>query len=143
MADIEKVIEGLKMCQYSSKSNCDGCPYAYDAMGYINECTADLASDALELLKEQEARLLTFEEVKKHYSIPGELLKDIHVYVDYANDIEPLYLECPDDDGFVVHWRIYDSIAKRLDDWREDYGKTWRCWTKKPTIMQRMAVKWE
>ena len=25
----------------------------------------------------------------------------------------------------------------------EDYGKTWRCWTARPTDEQREAVKWE
>ena len=97
----------------------------------------------MEYIKHLEAKLLTFEEVKKHYSIPGELLADIRKYVDYMEDIEPLYLECKIEDEGVVHWRIYESIADRLDDWKEDYGKTWRCWTAKPTFAQRMEAKWE
>ncbi len=57
MPDREQVLQGLKCSQYSSKSHCDGCPYAYDAydgLTGILDCTADLACDALELLKEQE-----------------------------------------------------------------------------------------
>ena len=56
MPDMEKVIEGLMCCQYSSKSHCDGCPYCYEGLCETNDCTADLASDALALLKEQEAK---------------------------------------------------------------------------------------
>lgn len=54
MPDREKVDKGLACCQYSSKSHCDGCPYVYDGLCGINYCTADLTSDALAMLKEQE-----------------------------------------------------------------------------------------
>lgn len=53
MTDRERVIEGLMCCQYSSKSHCDGCPYCYEGLCEINDCTADLTSDALDLLQEQ------------------------------------------------------------------------------------------
>lgn len=52
LIDIEKIIKGLECCQYSSKSHCDKCPYRYDYMCGTNDCTADLASDVLALLKE-------------------------------------------------------------------------------------------
>ncbi len=55
MIDRQKIIKGLECCQYSSKSHCDGCPYDYNARGYCNECTADLATDVLELLNENRA----------------------------------------------------------------------------------------
>lgn len=55
MANIDKVIKGLECCQYSSKAHCDGCPYVYDGLCSTNTCTADLASDVLALLEEQEA----------------------------------------------------------------------------------------
>lgn len=54
MPDREKVDKGLACCQYSSKSHCDGCPYVYDGLCSTNYCTADLTSDALAMLKEQE-----------------------------------------------------------------------------------------
>lgn len=53
MTDREKVIKGFECCQYSSKSHCDGCQYNYEGLCDTNDCTADLASDALALLKEQ------------------------------------------------------------------------------------------
>ena len=55
MPDLEKVTKGLMCCQYSSKSHCDGCPYCYEELCETNDCTADLASDALALLKKREA----------------------------------------------------------------------------------------
>ena len=55
MIDREKVLKGLECCQYSSKSHCDECPYCYEGLCETNDCTADLASDVLALLKEQEA----------------------------------------------------------------------------------------
>jgi hypothetical protein len=54
MPDMEKVIKGLECCQYPSKSHCDGCPYVYDGLCSTNDCTADLASDALAMLEEQQ-----------------------------------------------------------------------------------------
>ena len=27
--------------------------------------------------------------------------------------------------------------------WADEYNKTWRCWTEKPTEEQRMAAKWD
>lgn len=58
MTDLEKAVKGLECCQYSSKSHCDECPYIYESLCSTNDCTADLASDALELLKEQEPKLV-------------------------------------------------------------------------------------
>ena len=54
MTDRDRVIKGLMCCQYSSKSRCDICPYCYEGLCETNDCTADLASDALTLLKEQQ-----------------------------------------------------------------------------------------
>lgn len=60
MADREKVIKGLEHC--SNKSFCnDGCPYSSilrDPNLGIDECMTCLAHDALELLKEQEPKLV-------------------------------------------------------------------------------------
>lgn len=55
MVDREKVIKGLERCKLYNKVNCDKCPYDYNGRGNgKSECTAELASDALALLKEQE-----------------------------------------------------------------------------------------
>ena len=56
MPDREKVIKALEMCE--TKKECVLCPYTdwcgdYD--DFAIDCTAKLATDALALLKEQEA----------------------------------------------------------------------------------------
>ena len=61
MVDREKVLKGLECCAYWH--GCKGCPYIEDcdrAEGF----TA-LARDALALLKVQEPRVMTLEEIKK------------------------------------------------------------------------------
>jgi len=146
--DYEKVIRGWERCEKCNMSPIappEGTKAYLDCEYTIGPyCGKDkLIWETIELLKEQKPRLLTFEEVKKHFHIPGELLSDIKKYVDFKNDIEPLYLECNIEDEWVVHWRTYDIIIPYLDTWEKDYGKTWRCWTKKPTEEQKRAVKWD
>ena len=131
--DRENVIKGLEDIQKHLDTG-----YSF-AIGWKSE----LIRDALALLKEQEAVLLTFEEVKNHFHVPIKLLGDIEKYVDFENDIEPLYLECDIEDAWTVHWRTYDNTKEHLESWEKDYGKTWRCWTKKPTEEQKRSVKWE
>ena len=53
--DKENVINGLKCCSSKGMSACasEKCPYYPDKYEW-DECTSQLANDALELLKEQE-----------------------------------------------------------------------------------------
>ena len=67
---------------------------------------------------------------------------------------EPIYLECPDLVGVMPV--IYqpddfeDGYLGFSGSWRNsgyyhgmNYGKTWRCWTARPSDEQRKAVKWD
>jgi len=57
MIDREKVKQGLECCcEHIKGMNCDKCPYDKEQVeiGQINQCTSELAYDALALLKEQE-----------------------------------------------------------------------------------------
>jgi hypothetical protein len=66
MVDREKVIKGLERCKLYNKVNCDKCPYDYNGRGNgKSECTAELASDALALLKEQEAIQVPEDKINK------------------------------------------------------------------------------
>ena len=100
---------------------------------------------AVELLKEQQPRVLTLLEVINHFSIPYDISKDIGKEFDYQQEIEPLYFDFPMDDidPYIVHWRGYSQVIKYLDVWKNDYGKSWRVWSAKPTKEQRKAVPWE
>ena len=142
--DRENVISGL---QYTIEmflfDPATGYTKDPDDLNAADRITLDACVGAIALLKEQEAKLLTFDEVEKHYSIPDELTGNLMESIDYSYDIAPLYMECPDEDQWVVHWRDYRSIEPFLEGWRKDYGKTWRCWTTKPTAEQRSAAKWK
>ena len=95
---------------------------------------ADIIEDALALLREQEPRLMTLEEVKAYdwdycyleeERLPGKEYRA--VCGDYA-------LTC-------ITWPCVTSM--RIQHGDESYGKKWRCWTARPTDEQRKAVKWD
>ena len=50
MTDSERVMKGLECCQHSSKAHCEECPYNYENMCGIYDCTSDLAADAMTLI---------------------------------------------------------------------------------------------
>lgn len=131
MADREKVCKELESLRdiCNAKSNMAIGKGKVAWAGYAN--TAD---DAIALLKEQEAQVMTLEEVK-------------------AFDWEYCYLEeerlpgkeyrmvCGDHALTCITWPCVASM--RIQHGDNSYGKKWRCWTSKPTNEQRTAVKWE
>ena len=100
--------------------------------------------DALALLKAQEPKLLTWQEVI------GSVLecKPAYIEVRESEDKEP------GDDRWVMLQQYKDNLANGMlmakssyieseVMFEQDYGKVWRCWDKEPTDGQRLAVKWE
>ena len=72
-----------------------------------------------------------------------------------SGTVEVAWLECRDkqevqaglwfkrinegeDDGIIIH--VLDGFEGLRT---AVYGKTWRCWTERPTEEQRKAVKWD
>lgn len=149
MDKLEKVINALGRCESYGYCEDKQCPY-YECTG----CLDLLRKDALSLLKSQQARIaeleaaqtprvMTLEEVVTHYSLPPVFPDDFGMQCDYYQDIQPLYFDFPHpEDRWIVHWRGYDQVGKYLDDWKPEYGKTWRCWTSRPTDEQREEAKW-
>jgi hypothetical protein len=134
MIDREKVIKGLECCA----ADCvDGCPYEkIEAEGW--NCTTLLCRDALELLKAQEPRLLKQEELEEVGGV---------CYLEWFAD---LYL------GIIIHEDVIiqkgaftdTAVGIATEDgigfWAlGEYGKTWRCWTSRPTDEQRKKTPWE
>ena len=82
------------------------------------------------LLKEQEARVMTLEEVKAfdwdYCYLEEERLPGKEYCGDYA-------LTC-------ITWPCVTSM--RIQHGDDSYGKKWRCWSAKPTDEQRQEVKW-
>jgi hypothetical protein len=132
MTDREKVIRAIDGCintdDYCNDCDYDGCVFHHGS------CEKDLLADALSLLKEQEARVMTLDEVKafdwdycylEEERLPGKEYRS--VCGDYA-------LTC-------ITWPCIASM--RIQHGDDSYGKKWRCWSAKPTDEQRQAVKWE
>lgn len=144
----EKVISGLKYCLDRSKEkvHCGDCPYWQD--DFESGCHIyDMMSDALALLKEQEARVMSWEEVKKSgsayrcveiYSPQVRRLALIYCIVRQSETIPELYYLL-EDSG--VSWCRAEAEYNR-DCWQGTVSG-WRCWTSRPTEEQRKAVAWE
>lgn len=99
--------------------------------------------DAVTLLKAQEPRVMTFDEVKKHYNLPPVFPDDLEMQEDYYQDIQPLYFEFPNPCEWDVHWRGSNKVRTYLDEWEDRYNKTWRCWTSRPTAEDSQEVPWD
>ncbi len=135
----EKVIKGLECCCVKPVPECEACPYADEVDGTC--FTMDkMLSDALALLKAQEPRVMTWQEI-----------------VDAAPQMPFIWLESKEN-----HDRVFQSILFKtwlwdstvtiitvmtqgwlFEGYHADYGKTWRCWTSRPTDEQRKAAKWD
>lgn len=133
MLDRKKVIKGLECCLPPHDPNCDLCPY--DSIDL--RCRAKLRDDIMTLLKAQEPRVLTLEEVRCANEKPmwfeskGTFRGQKGFWV-LSKGVSPSY---------VI--RLIPAIGK--DDTELSlaaYGKVWRCWTSQPTDEQRKVVKW-
>ena len=131
MAEREKVIERLGRVSYYFKSLL-AVGWQGDADIYREHM--DSVNMALAMLKEQEARVMTLDEVKtfdwdycylEEERLPGKEYRS--VCGDYA-------LTC-------ITWPCIASM--RIQHGDDNYGKKWRCWSAKPTDEQRQAVKWD
>ena len=129
----EKVIKGLECCSHEDIGDCNNCPYNINDM----HCDIGMMRDALALLKAQEPRVMTLEELIGIYN-----LRENHSWV--YNTPPYLYIDYGKDTG---HWIAWSNIVSCLERCYpkyipEDYGKTWRCWTSSPTDEQREAEPW-
>ena len=151
MSNREKVIKGLTHCTaWAGLHECqpkvgDDCPYVdesdckltimEDALAVIKEQKKEIKRLKLEL-KEQEPRILDWDEIRNYPVIYGEF-RDV-------KEIYPLIITL-DTKGRILSWNPYmnvDGECLLLISDEEDRKNT-RCWNKIPTDEQRQAVKWE
>ena len=128
---LEKVIKGLELCGYQEgMPQCDSCPY--DG----KQCWKRLKTDALALLKAQEARVVKISELTS-----GEPMLVWLEDIDKKEIVAGMIFDyVPGRFGFkLTDIGSMDRIYPRI----EDYLTRWRCWTSRPTDEQREAVKWE
>ena len=138
MIDREKVIRGFECCVRDVRGKairpCDDCPYDND--GIENPCQMGLMTDALALLKDQEPRVLTLEELRDVGQV-WESSAPPYLWLDKNRSIYNTI-------SFWCAWRdIYEMIHGRHDKYTdENYGSEWRCWTARPTEEQMRDTKW-
>lgn len=128
----EKVLKGLECC-YIQKNGipprCEACPYMNPMEGTCDNLD-ELLGDALTLLKAQEPRIMSLEEIP--YATFG--------WIEVSEQLIPCVLE----DVFVDDTVGFASIEDGHDYMcASDYGKTWRVWTSRPTDEQREATPWK
>lgn len=130
MTDREKVIKGMECCD----GYCDdetGCPYFGELESF--DCQEQLRADAIALLKEQEPRVMTLEEVTEDR--PDVVwFDDKHYKLTY-----PAFVS----NGEVTGWVV--SLSKgcyERHDHIDGYGKEWRCWTSRPDEKRRAETPW-
>lgn len=137
MTDREKIIKGLECCSQMTGEACRKCPYSSECVAgeaTYQTGTAHLASDALALLKEQEPRLLTLDEVCGGGECWIEGINGACGYADCEYDF--------DNDSGIYDVEIYRTHRKTIAS-SKGFGKAWRGWSVKPTDEQRKAVKWD
>lgn len=135
MCDSEKVIKALAYC--ATDEPCTGEKFMgceYRRQWGSDWCFRHLVRDALELLKAQEPRVMTLEEVKTSagcdvwLELSGNIAEDVMI----ATTIEGCGAK-----GICTRYESLNYVGYGI----KPYG--WRCWTSRPTDAQREAVKWE
>lgn len=91
--------------------------------------------DALELLKAQEPRVMTLEEVLATEIVYAE-------DIDKAEIIPVLVNRRAHDRIMLVRAHLMGGTSHVIYPLISEYGKRWRCWTSRPTDVQREAIPW-
>ena len=128
----EKVVEGLKELQSHFLAMAGISSSKQGRASHIE--SARTIGEAIALLKAQEPRVMTLEEVKildsDYYYLesmrsPGKELREI---------VGTYGLTC-------VTWPGITWARQTMGD--SGYGKTWRCWTARPDEKRRAEIPWE
>lgn len=127
MTKAEKVIAGLQRCVIDNCTQGSKCPYYSE-----KDCLTTLLYDVLELLKEQMPRVLTLDEVIT--------AKKLDVWIEHTSEsiVQPLILIETEMTDKIQTAYFSPMLVRSI----KTYGKTWRCWTARPTDEQRKTVKW-
>ena len=135
MAEREKVIRGLKCCIIGDPDDsreCKKCPYR--RKGITNEpCFNALHADALALLREPEARVMTLKELQA-IETPWNRNTPPYLFVEGRSSTEARWM-CW---GFMRDFvRLPGTIGV------QNYGSKWRVWNLQPTPEQMRETSWE
>lgn len=135
-------MQALKCCSDLSGKSCAECTYVTGDFCFGNGSPiGQLAHDALELLKEQEPRAMALEEVKGMKSHTICAVEQRSKVIKNVFNAEYGGIVTLGNENFLDFGLYGDTNRYRRTE--AGYGKTWRCWTSRPTDEQRKAVKWE
>ena len=121
---LEKVIKALECCISGNPAICKrvGCPYAEEHDGIGDTCIDHLMADALALLKAQEPRVMTLDEVKNHNNQDGCVWFEQPTYNAVAAFVSKEDFEIEVISPYILGEPINHGY------WTNgNYGKTWRC----------------
>lgn len=120
MIDREKVIKQLENDAIATDT------------GYV-EVPLWLFSEIIAMLKDQEAHLLDISEIYTAHKL------DVWIEEKGDNTVHTLMLVETEMTDKRQAAFFFPMIVRPV----KAYGKTWRCWSARPTDEQRKAVKWE
>lgn len=133
MIDREKVINAWEIFRNSNPYQiCDG--KEFRAIKEPEYCMSQMIEDTITLLKKQQARILDLNELKNW---------DNAVWFE-NKDEQDCYI------ALIANVWTHEVALVNVEPGKfqvvflcEFYKKEWRCWSARPTIKQRQAVKWE
>ena len=137
-----EIMNALNRCEpYVVPACCCGCPYN-DCWDTKDECITQLHSDAFGLLKAQEPRVMSVQEVKqlKHGVLVAYEARGLRLGDDGKHHMT-----------IVCHAAEFETIDSRGVIWFhggigiegfKNYGRVFRVWTSLPTEEQRKEAKW-
>lgn len=127
MIDREEVFDGLDCC---IEGLCDCCHYKKsDGPG---GCKDELMVDAFALLKAQQPRVMTLEEVRTAEVVWLEQVGECVCAIKIQNF----------DNGTMSFAYEYNNFPSFVNIKPKYYGKISRCWTSRPTDAQMEATPW-
>ena len=97
--------------------------------------------DAIDLMKAQEPRVMTLEDVLQLRFNDVVYFEMVLSKVAIPAIVIDVIDHMPDGEIGLIQFRHIQEPTNNAD--LEYYGKTWRCWTSRPTEKQRQAVKWD
>ena len=143
MMNEEEIRTAVHNC--AIKAGCEKCPYR-EHYGYIGGCIYGLVNDVDRLLQndsiEREAHIICLEAFLYGNCDP---FKNGCVWLElYPCGLAPAFFDCShaNDIRFLSLYVTTDGNNKAWFS-GDLYGKTWRCWSARPTEEQRRETKWK
>lgn len=122
----DKTVLGLSLCgkgpHYCAMAEC---PYYDD-----RNCEYKVMHDALALVAELTPRMLSLQEACETDECWFECINGAKGYADIL----------PGDTKDLLVYRLTAPVGTVSS---EEYGRTWRCWSHRPTDKQRKEAKWD